>query len=205
MGIVVFGAILLLLSNCDIQRKLIYRPGKTTLSDVKQYVVNHDLLMWPDNDATYQGIISQKGPPFFRGTVVIFHGNSGPAMFHKYYFLALEARGYRVVLVEYPGYGGRPGELSEKSFVADGRRTALQAMREFGGPLYMWGQSLGCGVVSALAADTKLHPRGIVLLAPWDSLLNEAETKFLGYLSDSLFTTSTIIWRTYGALAARSR
>jgi hypothetical protein len=60
-------------------------------------------------------------------------------MYRKYYFDALEAQGYRVVLAEYPGYGGRSGELSEKSFITDARRTTLRAKEEFSGPLYLWG------------------------------------------------------------------
>ncbi|MEW6220037.1 MAG: alpha/beta hydrolase [Thermodesulfobacteriota bacterium] len=81
-------------------------------------------------------------------------------------------------LAEYPGYGGRPGELSETSLVADGRRTALLARAAFGSPLYLWGESLGCGVAAALAADPELRPEGVVLLFPWDSLENEAKAQF---------------------------
>jgi hypothetical protein len=36
---------------------------------------------------------------------------------------------------------------------------------------------LGCGAASVLSTDTQLCPRGIVVLTPWDSLLNEAKTE----------------------------
>lgn len=155
----------------------LYHPGNTNIDDVQRHVAGRNLLMWPDNGVTYKGIISREGPPFFKGTIVVFHGSGGAAMFRKCYLDALEMRGYRVVLAEYPGYGGRPGELNEESLVADARRTALRAKEEFGGPLYVWGESLGCGVASGLAADDELRPRGVALVTPWDKFQNEAEAK----------------------------
>lgn len=177
-GILVFGVVIMAFLGCDIQRNLLYYPGHITIADVQQYATDNDLEMWPAKNEGYQGIVSRKGPADSKGTVVVFHGNGGPAVYRKHYFAALETRGYRVVLAEYPGYGGRSGELSEKSFVADARRVALRAKEEFGGPLYLWGESLGCGVASALSTDTQLRPRGLVMLTPWDSLLNEAKAKF---------------------------
>lgn len=90
--------------------------------------------MWPEHSLGYRGVVSRKGPAgLLKGTVVVFHGNGGPAVFRSAYIDALEARGFRVVLAEYPGYGGRPGELSEKSLVADARLTVLLARKAFGG------------------------------------------------------------------------
>jgi uncharacterized protein len=133
--------------------------------------------MWPEQGAAYQGIVSKKGPANFKGTVMIFHGNAGSAISRRYYIAALETRGFRVILAEYPGYGARSGELSEKNFVSDARRAALRAKKNFGAPLYVWGESMGCGVASALAVDPELRPQGVVMLTPWDSLLNEAKAK----------------------------
>lgn len=177
----VLGALLLLLSGlpgCNIQRDLLYYPGDTSISDVERFVSGNNLAMWPDGSAGYRGIVSRKGPKDFRGTVVVFHGNGGPAMFRVAYIAALELRGYRVVLAEYPGYGGRPGDLSEKSLVADARRTVALAEKDFGGPVYLWGESMGCGVASALADDQEIRPDGVVLVTPWDSLLNTAKALY---------------------------
>jgi uncharacterized protein len=167
-----------LLAGCNIQRNLLYYPGNTTISDVKEYVARNGLRLWPQGQGEYQGIVSEPGPTAAKGTVVVFHGNGGPAMYRTYYVAALEARGYRVVLAEYPGYGGRSGELAEKSLVADARKTVLRAREEFGGPVYLWGESMGCGVASALATDPEILPKGVVMLTPWDSLLNMGKAKF---------------------------
>lgn len=174
----ILGSIIAVLMGCDIQRDMLYYPGQVTVADIQRYATENDLRLWPDSDACYQGIVSRKGPANFKGTIVIFHGNGGSAISRAYYMAALESRGYRVVLAEYPGYGGRSGELSEKSLVADARRVALRAREEFGGPLFLWGESMGCGVASALATDVKLRPQGIVMLTPWDSLLGEARSQY---------------------------
>ena len=172
------GIIMTILSGCDIQRNLLYYPGQITIADVQRYAAGNDLRLWPVENAGYSGLVSRMGPDVSRGTVVVFHGNAGAAAYRDYYVTALEGLGYRVVLAEYPGYGGRISELSEKSLVADARETAARAREEFGGPLYLWGESLGCGVASALAADPVLRPQGVILLTPWDSLLHEAQAQF---------------------------
>jgi alpha-beta hydrolase superfamily lysophospholipase len=110
--------------------------------------------------------------------VVVFHGNAGGARDRVYYGLALEARGYRVVLAEYPGYGGRGGELSEDSFIRDGRETARQALAAFGGPLLVWGESLGAAVAAGVAADPTLPVAGVALITPWDRLSNLAQSLY---------------------------
>jgi uncharacterized protein len=174
----VLGAISVLLPACSVERRVLYHPGQATLGEIKQYAADNDLQMWPAQDETYRGIVSRKGPGGFKGTIVVFHGNGGAAASRAFYVTALQSRGYRVVLAEYPGYGGRPGELSEKSFVTDARSTALSALEGFGGPLFLWGESMGCGVASALATDPDLHPGGVVMLTPWNSLHEEGKAKF---------------------------
>jgi pimeloyl-ACP methyl ester carboxylesterase len=176
--LLILGFLSLALSGCNIQRNLLYYPGNANFSDIERYASANGLKMWPDSSASYRGIVSRRGPANFKGTIIVFHGNGGPAIFRIAYIAALQERGYRVVLAEYPGYGGRVGELSEKSFVADARQTALRAKKDFGDPIFLWGESLGCGVASALAADPEIHAEGVVMLTPWDSLLNVARAKF---------------------------
>lgn len=110
--------------------------------------------------------------PAPRGTVVVFHGNGGSAWERNWYVEALAKRGFRTFLYEYPGYGGRPGLPSEKSIVPDAR-ALVRALDQAGyGPIYIWGESLGAGVASAVCADSTLPVHGLVLLAPWDNIAN---------------------------------
>ncbi len=201
----VLGVISVLLSGCNLEGHLIYYPGEVSIGEIHQYAADNDLQMWPAQDETYQGIVSRKEATGSKGIVVVFHGNGAPAVFRTCYIAALEARGYRVVLAEYPGYGGRPGELSEKSLVADARRTALRAVQDFGGPLYVWGESMGCGIASALAGDPELQPRGVVMLTPWDSLPNEGKAKIpwlpVGFLLRDRYNNAANLARYKGPVA----
>jgi alpha-beta hydrolase superfamily lysophospholipase len=86
--------------------------------------------------------------------------------------------GYRVILAEYPAYGGRKGGVGETVFVNDAAETVHLAFEQYGGPLYVLGESLGCGVAAAVAKDTKAKIDGIILITPWDTLASVAQSKF---------------------------
>ncbi len=121
-----------------VQRNMLYFPDPAPPAiEAVRLGGGMTLEPWPAGHPAFRGYAGEglpEGSPV-RGTVVVFHGNAGGARDRIYYWLALEARGYRVVLAEYPGYGGRDGELGEDSFVRDGRETARRALAEFGGPL----------------------------------------------------------------------
>ncbi len=128
------------------------------------------------------GLVSGAAGTATKGTVVVFHGNAGVAPYRWHYVEALERLGYRVVLAEYPGYGGRGGWLTERSLVADGVRVARRAKEEFGSPLYLWGESMGAGVAAGVARETGLEADGVVMMTPWDSLENMARMLFPSFL-----------------------
>lgn len=165
------------------QRRLLYFPDTTPPSSSPSLLGNGlSLFAWPTADtAAFRGYTrtfsEPQGPPK-RGTIVVFHGNAGSAHDRTYYLKALESRGYRVVLAEYPGYGGRDGELSETTWVTDSRKTVQQAWTEFGGPLWVWGESLGAAIAAAVAADRSLPIVGVVLITPWNSLTELAQSLY---------------------------
>jgi alpha-beta hydrolase superfamily lysophospholipase len=167
-ALLVFAAYLL-------QDRLLYFPNKATRIQTAQAASRLGLALWPDGEDDYFGLISTDPPTPSSGTVLIWHGNAGSAIHRGYYVHPLQALGFRVVLLEYPGYGARPGRLREPSFVADALQAARRATQEFDGPLYVWGESLGCGVASAVAADPELEVQGAVMLTPWDRLPDLAQ------------------------------
>ena len=52
------------------------------------------------------------------------------------------------------------------------------ASEEFGGPLFLLGESLGCGVAAAATKGTMVRIDGIVLITPWETLASIAREKF---------------------------
>jgi hypothetical protein len=164
------------LSGCNLQQQLLYYPSSVVPSLELMNVNN--IQFWPSDKNSYSGFISTAENNHVRGTVIVFHGNAGTAADRTYYVEALEPLGYRVILAEYPGYGARAGALSEESFVGDAKETVRIAHKRYGNPLFLLGESLGCGVVAAVAKEARENIDGIILITPWDSLLSIAKSKF---------------------------
>lgn len=155
------------------QRRLLYYPSSNppSASDLQGLGLHY----WPAPAPDYRGFITPPLTASAKGTVLVFHGNAGAASDRLYYTCALAPLGYRVLLMEYSGYGGRAGNLSETAFRADAKASITLAYRQFGPPLFLWGESLGAGVVATLASDPTLPIAGIALITPWDSLTRLAQ------------------------------
>jgi pimeloyl-ACP methyl ester carboxylesterase len=171
---------LLLVFLC--QRKMIYFPSQYSLEDQQQLAAQSNLQLWPSID-DYRGLIAKTSPAAGKGTVIVFHGNAGSATDRIYYLNALEKLGYRVVLAEYPGYAARKGAPTEQGLISDGIRTAKQALNDFGGPVFLWGESLGSGVVSGIVQTGQIPVEGIVLVTPFNSLAEVAQHHYWFFLA----------------------
>jgi pimeloyl-ACP methyl ester carboxylesterase len=150
------------------QRRMIYFPDSARPSESHCQALG--LRFWPNPGDGYRGFIGLTAPRGKKGLVVAFHGNAGGAWDRAYYVHALAPLGYRVVLAEYPGYGGRAGSLGERPFVEDAKETVRRAFEAFGGRLFLAGESLGCGVAAAVASDPSIPVEGVIMITPWDSL-----------------------------------
>ncbi|NRB37707.1 MAG: alpha/beta hydrolase [Pseudomonadales bacterium] len=150
------------------QNRLIYLPLSPKPSS--EQVTQLGLQFWPDDTDQYRGFIAKQTIKNSRGTIIVFHGNAGAAWQRAYYMQALTHLGYRVVLAEYPAYGGRSGNVGERHIVADANATLALAYEQFGEPLFLCGESLGAGVAASVLAQSHIPVQGIILLTPWDSL-----------------------------------
>ncbi len=157
------------------QRRLLYLPfgGGISVQTATEIGLRH----WHSKEE-YRGFVSIDDPPAPRGTVLVFHGNGGAAYHRDFYLPALSRQNLRVILAEYPGYGGRSERPSEKTLVADALATITLAHQMYGEPLYLWGESLGSGVAAGAIAQTEITIAGLVLLTPWDSLPAVAQTHY---------------------------
>ena len=172
---VIIGYLALVLIIFLSQRKLLYLPSKakTTIQQAERQGLKH----WP-NFQQHRGFINIHAPATPSGTLIVFHGNAGSASHRSYYSDALTQQGFRTIIAEYPGYGGRAGSPSEQDIVADANKTLHLVHEAFGEPLFLWGESLGSGVAAAVIAKTSIPIRGLVLLTPWDSLAEIAQTHY---------------------------
>ena len=137
-----------------------------------------NMKLWQATAEDYQGLIAAKEVLAPNGTIVLFHGNGGTAADRGFYLEPFMELGFRVILAEYPKYGGRPGRVGEKPFVAAGLETVRIAYEQYKEPLYLVGESLGCGVAAAVAKQTSVPIAGIILITPWDTLASVAKSIF---------------------------
>jgi alpha-beta hydrolase superfamily lysophospholipase len=182
---VAVGYGLLVLLVFLLQRKMIYFPDRQRPS--ANAIRAMGLRYWPDDSEAYKGFVSARTSDNLRGTVIAFHGNAGSAWHRDYFIHALQPLGYQVILAEYPGYSGRPGKINETVLVQDAVATIKQAQEAFGAPIYLLGESMGCGVAAAAAASPDISSAGLILITPWDSLPDLAQTLY-GYLPARMLT-----------------
>lgn len=132
----------------------------------------HDMAL----DSTGTAIVATPHRPV-RGTAVLFHGNAGHAMHRLSLLSDFESRGYRLVLVEYAGYGWRSGDISERVMVKEGAALyeRIRAQTPASEPVILVGESLGTGVAVQVAASAAVPPDKLVLITPYASLQEVAQ------------------------------
>jgi len=99
-------------------------------------------------------------------TICYFHGNAGTIAERVERVLPYLTVGYGVLLVGYPGYGGNPGEASERNFYAVARANLdFLASNGFSDQqLILFGESLGTAVAVQMA--TERPALALILEAP---------------------------------------
>lgn len=161
------------------QDQLLYLPDPTPPSSENlRSGSGQSLTIWPPGSGSaFRGYVGAGGDVNrgWRGTLVLFHGNAGNGRDRTYYLGALEPLGMRVILAEYPGYGGREGIPGESTLVDDGRETVRLARAAFGEPLWVVGESLGAAVAAQVAVAPGVPATGLVLITPWDNLPDLAQ------------------------------
>jgi len=108
---------------------------------------------------------------------LMMHGNGGQAADREYALPCLSAH-ESIYVLEYPGYGARPGRPCLTSMNA----AALEAYRWLRRrypetPVGVIGESIGSGPACVLAREMK-PPDKIVLVVPFDTLANVAAQHF---------------------------
>lgn len=160
-----------------LQDDLIYFPDNPPRPEILAEASRLGLTAWP-GEGLYRGLRHEPAGPA-RGTLVLFHGNAGHAGDRAAYAAELGRLGLRVILAEYPAYGSRPGKLGEAALVADARETLALARRQYAGPLFLAGESLGAGVAAAVAKSADIA--ALLLITPWDKLENVARHHYPGF------------------------
>jgi pimeloyl-ACP methyl ester carboxylesterase len=170
--VLVAGTLLFLL-----QRRLIYFPSRVSDEAERALAARLGLVPLVGADGTRLGWTAPlPGPPVAR--LLVLHGNAGAALDRVYYLPALASRGVEVTLLEYPGYGARPGAPTEESLEA-AALEAVDALAAAGPqPVWLLGESLGSGVASRAARLRPGRVAGLLLVTPFARLVEVAKLHY---------------------------
>jgi uncharacterized protein len=109
-------------------------------------------------------------------TILFFHGNGD--QINTFAFLAEQfaARGFGFASVEYRGYPGATGTVSETGIMTDGLAAFDWLKSKCQCDIVLMAHSLGTGVAVQVAADREV--RAIALFAPYSAIVDIAADRF---------------------------
>ncbi|MDB5839256.1 MAG: alpha/beta hydrolase [Herminiimonas sp.] len=189
IGFITVGLFLALLYGW--QNSIILQPGIGGGSRDVLALCTPGSAVWPDH-GKYRGKICEPANAA-KGTVIVYHGNAGTVDDRSALVDVLTLRGYRTVLVEYPGFGAREGSATINSALSASMEDFRLAYATWPAPIYVLGESFGAGIAAEVAGNYREKVAGLVLITPWDSLANVVNAKFLhlpiGFLLHQRFDT----------------
>jgi fermentation-respiration switch protein FrsA (DUF1100 family) len=159
------------------QRRMIFHPDPSRVSvEAVGLGMTEIALRLPDGRDMLAWYLPPRRPD--RPVVAYFHGNAGNLSDRVARARTFAGVGWGVLMPEYPGYGGNPGDPSEASFEAVGR-AALDRLDTLGIPgrlVAVYGESIGTAVATIASAG---RPCAALLLeAPFTSITDIARRRF---------------------------
>jgi uncharacterized protein len=155
-----------------LQRRLIYYPSPGPVPEAHTVIDGASEVTLQTSDGLALGAwFVPPGAPDNDMTVLVANGNAGDRSLRAPLARALAREGFGVLLFDYRGYGGNPGQPSEDGLALD-VRAAYRFLVESKGVarrrLVYFGESLGAAVVTELS--TEHPPAGLVLRSPFTDL-----------------------------------
>lgn len=173
-AVLAYGALCVLLFL--MQRRMLYYPASTPVAEQLAYAPGAGLEPWLDAAGERIGWKREARGGGEAQRWLVFHGNAGLAVQRAYWADALErilpGRAVSVYILEYPGFGRRPGSPSEVSLKA----AALAAFDAIPGTgrIHLLGESLGSAVAAQAARARPDRVGGLVLVTPFNRLADVA-------------------------------
>ncbi len=173
LQLLLIAYLLIVLAVLIFQRRLIYFPTKIPAGVIESVATEHGFEAWKNPAGR---IIGWKIPASGAATasVLIFHGNAGSAIGRDYLAQPIhDAADVDVFVLEYPGYGARPGSPSRKSLDAAAEEAFQLLPKNL--PRYVVSESIGTGVACDLVKNHPSEIAGLALLVPYDNLASVAQ------------------------------
>lgn len=168
-GVVLLAVLTLLALLWSAQRGLLYFPDGRAVPRASSLLAGGEDVAFPTEDGLRLGgwLVPARSPAV--AAVLVCNGNAGNRSDRASLAAALAREGFAVLLFDYRGYGGNPGDPSEEGLLRDARAAEAYLRSRVGGlPIAYLGESLGAAVAVALAAERP--PLALVLRSPFSSL-----------------------------------
>jgi uncharacterized protein len=184
------------------QRRLLYLPAPRTVPPAASVLPGAEEVTFETADGLWLGgwFVPAEGREAPRAAVLVCNGNGGNRSLRAPLAVALARMGLHVLVFDYRGYGGNPGQPTEAGLAADAR-AALDYL--VGRPevdparVVYFGESLGAAVALRLA--TERPPAALVLRSPFASLAE------VGQLHYPLVPVSLLLRDRYDSAALAGR
>jgi hypothetical protein len=131
------------------QRSLLFFPYRIPADAVMAVAKKNGFIPWknPAGEIIGWEILADTNSI---GSVLVFQGNSGCAFWNDDFIRPIHSGAdVDVFILEYPGYGARPGSPSRKNFDAAAEEAFMLLPKNL--PRYVVSQSLGTGVAGDIA------------------------------------------------------
>ena len=156
------------------QRQLLYHPDRARprLGRLTELGVREIAVPTADGLSLLAWHLPASGE---RPVIVYFHGNAGNIGYRADRIERFAREGYGMLMLEYRGYGGNPGEPSEAGVFEDAAAALrlLEAQGVHESRLVLYGESLGTGI--AVWAAIMREVGAVVLEAPYTSIAAAAQ------------------------------
>jgi uncharacterized protein len=184
------------------QRRLLYLPAPRTVPPAASVLPGAEEVTFETAGGLWLGgwFVPAEGREAPRAAVLVCNGNGGNRSLRAPLAAALARMGLHVLVFDYRGYGGNPGQPTEAGLAADAR-AALDYL--VGRPevdparVVYFGESLGAAVALRLA--TERPPAALVLRSPFASLAE------VGQLHYPLVPVSLLLRDRYDSAALAGR
>ena len=162
------------------QRRLIYLPSNGPVPPAASVLTGaEDVVLHTDDGLVLHAWWAPPTGADRGRAVLLTPGNAGSRADRAALAERLAASGLGVLLVDYRGYGGNPGDPSEEGLAADARaahRHLVEDRRIDPGRILLLGESLGAAVATRLAVERPVG--GLVLRSPFTDMAAVAQRHY---------------------------
>jgi uncharacterized protein len=137
-----------------LQDYILFRPVSLNRDQRYDFKLPHNDISIPVNERDTLNLVDFTSTAAQqRGLVIYFHGNRKNISWYARYIPLFTRHGYRVYMIDYPGYGKSTGRLTEQKLYDWALLAYKLALKEFpADSIIIYGKSMGTGIAAQLAS-----------------------------------------------------